>query len=227
MGFKVAWDSSDSNSFSVTFEFIASAWTTLRGEGGTGTGSSEGTTGGTSACGSGESHRSTRRVTLAGSGDGVDEMEGLVWDLGVLLLGGVMWTGLRGSEGGAVMLEVRVVLSLTGLLWLRSKVSVTVSELVGTERGKSTTAAAVSVTCLWEEGENRDTDGWCRHRGETLRERHQIIACMWLQHICNTHLKCSIACITRVVLQVMVTRGSTWFKIRKMVGKNVCYGGSI
>lgn len=62
----------------MTFEFIASAWTTLRGERGTGTGSSEGTTGGTSACGSGESHRSTRRDTLAGSGDGVDEMEGLV-----------------------------------------------------------------------------------------------------------------------------------------------------
>lgn len=66
----------------------------------------------------------------------------------MLLSGGVIWMGLGGSEGGAVMLEVRVVLSLTGLLWLRSKVSVFVSELVGTERGKSTTAAAVLVPCL-------------------------------------------------------------------------------
>lgn len=78
--------------------------------------------------------------------------------MGVLLSDGDAWAGL-GSGGGAVMLEVSVVLSLAGLLWLRSKVSVTVSELVGTDRGKSTmAAAAVSVTCLCEEGENRDID---------------------------------------------------------------------
>lgn len=71
----------------------------------------------------------------------------------MLLSDGDVWAGL-----GAVMLEVSVVLSLAGLLWLRSKVSVTVSELVGTDRGKSTMAAAVSVTCLCEEGENRDID---------------------------------------------------------------------
>lgn len=139
-------------------EFVSPGGTTLGGEatwlGGTGAGSSEA---GTLACASEASPRSTRRVTsVVGSEDG-DDMEGLACDLGVLLSDGDVWAGL-GSGGGAVMLEVRVVLSLAGLLWLRSKVSVTVSELVGTDRGKSTIAAAVSVTCLREEGENRDID---------------------------------------------------------------------
>lgn len=93
--------------------------------------------------------------TLFGSarstnGESEDRMElARGWEklFGVLVSGPVVLAGL-GSGGGAVRLDVRVVLSLTGLLWLRSNVSVTVSELVATDRGKSTTLAAASASRL-------------------------------------------------------------------------------
>lgn len=103
--------------------------------------------------GAGASLRSTSGATLdaASVEAGAGEVGEVTPALGVL----ACWTGV---EAGAVILEVRVVVSLEGLFWAVAKVSVMVSELVATEGIMSSTVAVVSAGCLWRIGvEERKT----------------------------------------------------------------------